>query len=227
MPAYVSRTAERVVICKVQNGGKPGRSENRLHRAMEFAASPRLISSMSENIASTADELELELMSARYRSKVYRFILASLRDPDAAETLTQDCFLKAYQARASFRGESSLETWLMQIAVNLVRDHSRNRKLRFWRRTQTHGWPVESVREWLADDARSPESAALLKQEVAAVWTAAEDLPERQRTVFLLRFVEEMELLEIAAATGMKEGTVKTHLFRALRAVREKMGARR
>jgi len=49
-------------------------------------------------------------------------------------------------------------------------------------------------------------------------------LSERQRTVFLLRFVEDMDLLEIAAATGMKEGTVKTHLFRALQAVRERMG---
>ena len=46
----------------------------------------------------------------------------------------------------------------------------------------------------------------------------------KQRTVFLLRFVEDMDLLEIAVATGMKEGTVKTHLFRALRAVRERIG---
>ncbi|MCX6620504.1 MAG: sigma-70 family RNA polymerase sigma factor, partial [Acidobacteria bacterium] len=58
-----------------------------------------------------------------------------------------------------------------------------------------------------------------------AVWDASEKLPERQRTVFLLRFVEDLDLLEIAAATGMKEGTVKTHLFRALRAVRERLGA--
>jgi RNA polymerase sigma-70 factor (ECF subfamily) len=59
---------------------------------------------------------------------------------------------------------------------------------------------------------------------VAAVWEAAAKLPERQRTVFLLRFVEDMDLLEIAYATGMKEGTVKTHLFRAMRAVRTRLG---
>ena len=52
---------------------------------------------------------------------------------------------------------------------------------------------------------------------------AAAQLPERQRTVFLLRFVEDMELLEISAVTGMKEGTVKTHLFRALKTVRSAM----
>jgi RNA polymerase sigma-70 factor, ECF subfamily len=74
------------------------------------------------------------------------------------------------------------------------------------------------------DRAQSPEAHALLQERVAAIWTAAERLPEKQRTVFLLRFVEDMDLLQIAAATGMKEGTVKTHLFRALRAVRERLG---
>ena len=61
----------------------------------------------------------------------------------------------------------------------------------------------------------------------AAVWDTVGGLSPRQRTVFLLRFVEEMELLEIAAATGMKEGTVKAHLFRALEAVRTRIEARK
>ena len=60
----------------------------------------------------------------------------------------------------------------------------------------------------------------LAKEQVEAIWRAAASLSERQRTVFLLRFVEDMDLLEIAAVTGMKEGTVKTHLFRAVQSVR-------
>lgn len=60
----------------------------------------------------------------------------------------------------------------------------------------------------------------MAKEQVAAIWRAAANLSERQRTVFLLRFVEDMDLLEIAAVTGMKEGTVKTHLFRAVQSVR-------
>jgi RNA polymerase sigma-70 factor (ECF subfamily) len=59
------------------------------------------------------------------------------------------------------------------------------------------------------------------------VWTAAELLSARQRTVFLLRFVEDMDILEIAASTGMKEGTVKKHLFRALQSLRLKMGPKK
>jgi len=59
-----------------------------------------------------------------------------------------------------------------------------------------------------------------VKQQVAAIWRVAAKLSERQRTVLLLRFVEDLDLAEIATVTGMKLGTVKTHLFRALEAVR-------
>jgi RNA polymerase sigma-70 factor, ECF subfamily len=70
---------------------------------------------------------------------------------------------------------------------------------------------------------RSAEMTLLTRERVAAVWAAAEKLPERQKTVFLLRFVEDMDILEIAAAAGMKEGTVKANLFRALAAVRDRL----
>jgi RNA polymerase sigma-70 factor (ECF subfamily) len=162
-----------------------------------------------------------------YRPKVFRFALASLRDRDAAGDVTQDCFLKAHRAWDSFRHDCSMETWLMQIAVNLVRDRARNRRLQFWKRTQMFAKPVETISRWFAGSERTPEARALLKEQVEAVWDAAAELPERQRTVFLLRFVEDMDILDIAATTGLKEGTVKAHLFRALQSVRERMGARR
>src|SRR5436309_3265103 len=72
-----------------------------------------------------------------YWPRVFRFALASLRDRDAAEALTQDCFLHAYKAWERFRGESSIQTWLMRIAVNLVRDAGRNRRLQFWKRLRS------------------------------------------------------------------------------------------
>jgi RNA polymerase sigma-70 factor (ECF subfamily) len=162
-----------------------------------------------------------------YRPRIFRFILASLRDPDAAENLTQDCFIKAYKARAQFRGESQPGTWLMRIAVNLVRDHQSSSRLKFWRRSSRTQIDVNDARDWIADRQKSPEALASAKEQVRAIWSAAEDLSERQRTVFLLRFVEDMDLLEIAAVTGMKEGTVKAHLFRALNAVRARLEGRK
>lgn len=189
---------------------------------MQLAATPELETEIRSDVAVlTAD---FEALVRLYRPKVFRFALASLRDVDAAETVTQDCFLRAYQARESFEQRCSLHTWLMQIAVNLIRDHIRNRRFQFWRRANRAAKPVDAAGIAIADHGRSPEAQALLRERVAAIWTAADRLPEKQRMVFLLRFVEDLDLLEIADATGMKEGTVKTHLFRALRAVRERIG---
>ncbi len=156
--------------------------------------------------------------------RVYRFLLASLRDPDAAQTLTQDCFLRAWRSQAGFRGESSARTWLMQIALNLARDYSRSRRLRFWSRLGASAVAPGDVSDYLPDGAASPEEQAARKEQVQTIGRVCRALPERQRTVFLLRFVEELDLLEIAAVTGIKEGTVKAHLARAVQTVRNKLG---
>jgi RNA polymerase sigma-70 factor (ECF subfamily) len=165
--------------------------------------------------------LDFDSLVEYYRPRIFRFALASLRDRDAADTIAQDCFLRAHGAFASFRGDCSMQTWLMGIAVNLIRDHLRSRRLQFWRRTRNAPLPYDTGSKLESD---SPEKQAALRQQIESVWSAARFLSERQRTVFLLRFVEDMDILEIAAATGMKEGTVKTHMFRALQAVRQRMG---
>ncbi len=169
--------------------------------------------------------VDFEALVTAYRPKVFRFAMASLRDIDGAHTVTQDCFLKAFHAWGRFRHECSVDTWLMTIAVNLVRDHVRNRRLQFWKRTSQHAEPAEIIERTLAGSAPTPEAQLILSEQVKRVWAAAALLPERQKTVFLLRFVEEMDLLEIAAATGLKEGTVKAHLFQALRTVRRRLEA--
>jgi RNA polymerase sigma-70 factor (ECF subfamily) len=184
------------------------------------------IGGIAQGLAGTLDfEAHFDAIVECYRPRIFRFALASLRDRDAAETIAQDCFLRAYKAQHSFRRDCSLQTWLMQIAVNLVRDHLRNRRLRFWKRFQAMPERPEPLTTPVSEEL-SPEMAVLFRQQLDAVWSAAESLPERQKTVFLLRFVEDMDILEIAAAAGMKEGTVKSHLFRALEAVRGRLGVR-
>src|SRR5262249_24927989 len=160
-----------------------------------------------------------------YWPRVFRLVLASVRDADAAETLTQDCFWRAYRGRNGFRGDSSVNTWLIQIAVNLVRDYGRNRRLRFWKRTLSSSVDTRAISEWLPDRDKSPEHKTFVREQVEAVLGDTVPLSERQRTVFFLRFVEDMELLEIAAATGLTEGAVNVHLFRAVQSVRKRIGS--
>lgn len=162
-----------------------------------------------------------------HRVRIFRFLLASTRDAEMAETLTQETFLKAHRNWSRFRGESSAMTWLMRIAINLQKDHWRNRRLQFWRQTQSNAVDVNEASDWLPSNQASQEQALLAREQVGHVWRAVEGLSERQRTVFLLRFVEEMELSEIAATTGLSEGTVKAHLSRALARVRAELKGKR
>jgi RNA polymerase sigma-70 factor (ECF subfamily) len=160
-----------------------------------------------------------------YRGRVFRYILFATRDEDVAESLTQDCFLRAHSAQASFRGECAMSTWLMRIAVNLVRDHQRSMKLRFWKRAAM--LDASEMSDRLPDMQSSTEHRLIAQERVATVWRAVETLSERQRSIFLLRFVEELELPEIAEAMRMNVNTVKSHLYRALSVVKKQVGEAR
>jgi len=159
----------------------------------------------------------------RHQRRVYRVLYLLLGDPDAADTLTQECFLRAYRKRESFRGECRLDTWLLRIALNLARDHRRSRRTNFWRRLVCLDDATPDSREKFSDPRGSPERIILVQRQLAAVWSVARGLPSQQRAIFLLRFGEDMTLSEICALTGLKIGSVKTHLFRAIRAVRGAM----
>ena len=170
----------------------------------------------------------LGISSARFdeiiqqnQRRVYRVIFLLVRDHDVADTLTQECFLRAYRKRATFRGECRLDTWLLRIAVNLVRDHGKSRRAQFWRKlVGLDDEESESAPSRIASAQISPERQLLVCEELQAVWDVAASLSQQQRTIFLLRFAEEMSLAEIAAVLGLKTGTVKAHLFRATEKIR-------
>jgi RNA polymerase sigma-70 factor (ECF subfamily) len=169
---------------------------------------------------------ELSDFDALVRSeqrRIYRVVLSLVRDPDTADTLTQDCFLRAYQSRERFRGQCSVRTWLLRIAINLVRDHARNRRLQFWR-SLFRARPEEGQAPEPLHPQPSAERALLARERLEKVWAVVQSLSLQQRTIFILRFVEEMEMEEIAEAMGLRPGTVKTHLFRAVSAIRREVG---
>lgn len=159
-----------------------------------------------------------------HQQYVFRVIASVVRDSDLADTLTQECFLRAYQKRETYRGESSMRTWLVTIAVNLARDHVRNRRAGFWQRLFTHGTKAEDLADSLPDRRPRADDMLVAREGVQEVWKALDRLPERQRTVFTLRFVNDMSLEQIAVAMGTTVGTVKTQLSRAIGTLREITG---
>lgn len=169
--------------------------------------------------------LDFDRIVREHQRQVYRVLLGLVRDPDVADDLTQECFIRAYRSQASFRGEASVSTWLVSIAINLARDHGRSRRWAFWRGLLRI--PQESREKALAtaeDRRTTAELRMIAAQEVSRLWELVQGLSARQREVFVLRFAEELSLEEIATASGMEVGTVKAHLHRAVALVRKRMG---
>jgi RNA polymerase sigma-70 factor (ECF subfamily) len=174
----------------------------------------------------TASELDdMETLVRTYRPRLLRFVAFSVGDADLAESITQDCFLKAYNARDRFRGDCSISTWLTSIAVNLIRDHQRLQKFRFWRQARATAIDITEAANFLPSHESSPESRLHVKEKAAQVYASLQNLSPNQRTVFLMRFAEELELSEIATITNIPVNTVKTHLHRALKSVRTQVRA--
>ncbi len=163
----------------------------------------------------------------RNQKRIFRLLMVLLRDEDAADTLTQECFLKAYKNRDSFRGDSSVDTWVYRIAVNLARDHQRSKRQGFWRKmfsaTPETDDDNSSLLDTVADGGSDAEARLLACEEVDQVWYTVKRLSDHQREVFVLRYAEDMSLDEIAQTLGMQLGTVKSHLNRALTSVRKRL----
>jgi RNA polymerase sigma-70 factor, ECF subfamily len=186
------------------------------------------IIAFSDSKVSIISELDdIDALVRIYRPKLLRYVAFSIGDPDLAESITQDALLKAYNRRDSFRGDCSVSTWLFSIANNLVRDHLRTKKFQFWRRARATAVDITEMSSLLPSGECSPEALVLIRERASQVTEALEKLSENQRRVFLLRFSEGMALDEISAAIGMPVNTVKTHLHRAVMAIRKEMGGTR
>ena len=191
---------------------------------MQLALNPTLSSvQATERTGSELDDIDALVRT--YRPRILRFVAFSIGDADLAESITQDCFLKAYNGRASFRGDCSVNTWLTSIAVNLIRDQQRLQKFRFWRQARATAIDVTDAANFLPSHESSPESRVLVQEKAAQVQAALQNLSPNQRTVFLMRFTEEMDIAEISALTHMPVNTVKTHLHRALKSVRSQVSS--
>jgi RNA polymerase sigma-70 factor (ECF subfamily) len=167
---------------------------------------------------------DIDALVRTYRPRLLRFVTFSIGDPDLAESITQDCFLKAYNGRDKFRGDCSVNTWLTSIALNLIRDQQRLQKFRFWRQARATAIDVSDAANFLASHESSAEARILAIERTGQVQAALKNLSVNQRAIFLMRFAEDMDLSEIAATISMPINTVKTHLHRALKAVRAEVG---
>ena len=193
---------------------------------LKDAAAGHGIAGAAQGQATISELDDIDLLVRNYRARLLRFVTFSTGDTDLAETLTQDCLLKAWNARASFRGECSLNTWLTSIALNLVRDHQRTQKFKFWKQAKATAVDVSDVASFVASDETSVDQRLIAQEQVGRLSGILKTLSMNQRTAFLMKFSEDMNLEEISKVMNMPVNTVKTHLHRALKAVRSQLGAK-
>lgn len=191
---------------------------------MAFINEPQLESLATRKaVISELDDID-ELVRV-HQARIRRFAMFSTGDPDLAESITQDTLFRAYRSRESFRGDCSITTWLTGIAINVARDHLRSPRFKFWKQVQTTGIDAQEMASFLPSGGGTPEQTLLAKEKVKELWKILQTLSVKQRTIFMMRFSEEMSIDEIADILGMQSTTVRTHLHRALKTVRSSLGS--
>lgn len=163
----------------------------------------------------SGSETALTELVHRHRARLFRAAAALVGDSDEAEDLVQETFVKAYFNRESFRGDSAIYTWLYRIMYNLCISAMRKKRPL---KLLSFGDDEEQVD--LPDEGPAPDANLLGGEVFQAVDQALKTLPERQRSVFVMKQLDDMKHQEIAAVMGISEGAVKASYFHAIQKLR-------
>ena len=161
-------------------------------------------------------------LAERYARRIYLLAFHYCRNTQDAEDLSQEVWLKAYQALGGFRSDASFYTWLRRITINSFLNHQRASTFR--RQGQTSvAELIESGSEKLLESHTSSPQTIYNKVLFESVMSALADLTPTQRLMFLLRHYEGMSYDEIAGAMNCSPGTVKKAVSRAIAKLRVKL----
>ncbi|MGZ5288505.1 MAG: RNA polymerase sigma factor [Actinomycetota bacterium] len=155
---------------------------------------------------------------ARHQRAAFRVAWLIARDPGEAEDAVQEAFVKAWRAMPRFRADAPFRPWILRIVSNEARNRARSTRRRDALVLR------EAAAAGAGDAAPSPEAAALSRDEAEALTRALDRLPERDRMVIAYRWLLDLSEAETAEILGVRLGTVKSRLSRALRRLREELG---
>ena len=163
------------------------------------------------------DAAAFEILYARHRGPLYRFLLRQLGNQALADEHFQDVWQRVIAARAGWKPDAAFSTWLFRIAHNRLNDH--------WRAARHRPAAPEDGDERAArvPDPSTPERELSEFEQRRRLQRAREDLPEEQREVVLLRLEQELSLEEIGAITGVGRETVKSRLRYAMDKLRSRL----
>lgn len=173
------------------------------------------------------DRAEFARLVDAYSIHIYRLALRMLSNPQDAEDVLQETFLKAMRALPNFEGRSSLSTWLYRIAVNeaLMLVRKRKPEVSLAPPTEDEDDEDDGAEMQIVDWGHLPETELLSGESKRHIDQAVESLPQRLRVVFLLRDVEGLSIEDTAATLGISQAAVKTRLLRARLQLRDALSS--
>jgi RNA polymerase sigma-70 factor (ECF subfamily) len=169
------------------------------------------------------DKQAFNLLVLKYQTKIVNLVMRYVRDPDEANDVAQEAFLKAYRALPRFRGDSAFYTWLYRIAVNTAKNYlvaAKRRPVEYDLDLQD---PEQYDMQARLKDIDSPESVIMKDEVQQTIDEAIQDLPEDLRTAIILRELEGMTYEEIAETMECPVGTVRSRIFRAREAISKRI----
>jgi len=159
--------------------------------------------------AQDGDMAAFEQLVQTYEKRVLIAAAQICRNQQDAEDVTQDVFLSVYRNIRTFRFEASFYSWIYRITMNTAFNHTRQRKYHeFLTNDEDEDRYIDVSEEDSTDFSEQTDFQAFLEE-------ALKKLPEKQRTVFIMRYLQHLKIKEISTILGVGEGTVKKYLFRA------------
>ena len=158
----------------------------------------------------------------RYERSIHRYAFHMMGNSDEADDVKQDTFIKAYRALPGFRGDCTLQTWLLKVAGNLCRDRHKQRS----RRSEVPLTPETDFDLPIASACDSDPVRMLERKDLhALVWRVLLGMPGHRRELIVLRDLEELSYQQIAELLNCSAASVKLSLFRARRDFRERVNS--
>lgn len=148
-----------------------------------------------------------------YHSDVFHFLIYMLKDRATAEDLSHEVYIRAIKAYERFENKSSEKTWLFAIAKNVAIDHFRKQKIRSQYAFDFFDWESEQL---IGID-KSPEEISIGNEENVQLYRALDECSGDQKTVIILRYIQQLSIAETAKILEWSESKVKTTQHRAIK----------
>lgn len=170
----------------------------------------------------TGDKRAFEALMVKYNKRIYTYVYRMVRNEETAVELTQDFFLKIYNALNKYNYKFKFTTWAYRICYNLVVDHIRK-----------NSYSIDSLESDSVNEKRMVDNDNYIKADYESrleneqiadyLWKVVDTIPEKYRELILLRYIDNMKYEEIAKITDIPVGTVKNRIFKAKEILRREM----